>query len=54
MLKINMILLQVLSKGCEDLTKQKLQEEVQDLCETEKLVSESEKHVLNNGKCGDN
>lgn len=52
MLKINMILLQVLSKGREDLTKHKLQEEVQELCETEK-ISKSEKHVLNNGKCGD-
>jgi len=32
-----MILLQVLSKEREDLTKYKLQEEVQDLCETEKI-----------------
>jgi hypothetical protein len=37
MLKINMILLQVLSKGSEDPTKHKLQEELQDLCETEKI-----------------
>jgi len=32
-----MILLQVLSKGRKDFTKHKLQEKVQDLCETEKI-----------------